>query len=58
MSQPSSQTAGMPAPYRQYTDIPPKPPNDPDMGIYSVRPSPPSLTPLGSLSDVMMLIAV
>ncbi|SPQ24079.1 0dea88c1-b31a-41c0-b12e-963d03b3ca6f [Thermothielavioides terrestris] len=30
-SQPSSQTTG----YRQYADIPPKPANDPDMGIYS-----------------------
>jgi hypothetical protein len=33
MSQPSSQTTG----YRQYADMPQKPQNDPDMGIYSVR---------------------
>ncbi|KAG7288386.1 hypothetical protein NEMBOFW57_007918 [Staphylotrichum longicolle] len=34
MSQPSSQPTG----YRQYADMPQKPQNDPDMGIYSVRP--------------------
>jgi hypothetical protein len=33
MSQPSSQPTG----YRQYADMPQKPPSDPDMGIYSVR---------------------
>lgn len=35
MSQPSSQTAG-PSSYRQYTDMPQKAHNDPDMGIYTV----------------------
>jgi hypothetical protein len=34
MSQPSSQTTG----YRHYADLPQKPTNDPDMGIYSVSP--------------------